>query len=326
MPAGISSLRKERRLTVLKKRITSIISLLVIIAFVVAGCGTQAPKAPEKPVSAPSAFDNQVVTKEAAWGAYKKVVADVQGKTFPLDAAKVKDLLQGNENKYLIIDMRAPEDYAKGHVKGAVNLTGVQLVENLEKLPADKTLLLYCYTGQNSGLAMVPLKAFGYKALSISKGFPSAEKAGFEIDTTAVSFKPSEAKPPADPKVAAQQAGIKETLSTIAKQAGAKTLILKGADVKTLIDSAPDKYAFVDLRAAEDYEKAHVKGALSVPLALLQEKAGSLPKDKTLVLYCYSGQTAALATTPLKAEGFKLLSISTGFPQAEEGKLPIEKK
>ncbi|MCX7781270.1 MAG: rhodanese-like domain-containing protein [Negativicutes bacterium] len=309
-----------------KKRFNYLITLLVIIAFVAAGCGSQAPKAPEKPASAPAAFDNQVVTKEAAWDAYKKVLAEVQGKTFPLDAAKAKELIQGNESKYLIIDMRAAEDYAKGHIKGAVNLTGLQLAENLDKLPTDKTLLLYCYTGQNSGLAMVPLKAFGYKALSISKGFPMAEKAGFEIDTAAVSFKPAEAKPPADPKVAAAQAGIKENYAAIAKQAGAKTLILKGTEVKTLVDSAPDKYVYVDLRAAEDYNKAHVKGAVNVPLAVLQDKIGSLPKDKTLVLYCYSGQTAAMATAPLKAEGFKMVSISTGFPQAEEAQLPLEKK
>lgn len=43
------------------------------------------------------------------------------------------------------------------------------------------------------------------------------------------------------------------------------------------------------------------------------------------MLYCYSGQTAAMATVPLKAEGFKLVSISTGFPGAEAGGFAIEK-
>lgn len=308
------------------KRLTFIITLLTLIAFLAAGCGSQQPKADNKPASAPTAFDSAVVTKEATWDAYKKVLADVQGKTFPFDAAKAKELLAGNESKYLIIDMRSPEDYTKGHVKGAVNLSAVQLAENLDKLPTDKTLLLYCYTGQTTALTVVPLKAFGYKAISVSKGFPSIEQAGFDLDTAAVTFKGQDAKPPADPKIAAAQAGIKENLLAIAKQAGAKTLILKGADAKALVDSAPDKYAFVDLRSAEDYNKEHVKGALSVPLAMLQEKLASLPKDKTLVLYCYSGQTAAMATAPLKAEGFKLVSISTGFPQAKEANFPLETK
>jgi rhodanese-related sulfurtransferase len=310
----------------LSNRFLSIVTLLVLIAFVAAGCGSQQAKAPEKPASAPAAFDAVQVTKDATWDAYKKVVADNTGKTFPIDAAKAKELLAGNESKYLIIDMRTPEDYAKGHVKGAVNLTIVQLAENLDKLPADKTLLLYCYSGQNTGTAMVPLKAYGYKALSVSKGFPQVQQAGFAIDTTAVPFTPAAAKKAADPKEAAALAGIKDNYMAIAKQMAAKTLVIGGADVKKLVDSAPDKYVFVDLRAAADFDKAHVKGAVSAPLAALQDKAKNFPKDKTVVLYCYSGQTAAMATAPLKAEGFKLISISTGFPQAETGGLPIEKK
>lgn len=311
-----------------KQRITSsIVAMLLLLAFLVAGCGSQQTKAPEKPAAV--AVDAVAATKEATWDAYKKVVADNQGKTFPLDAAKAKELVTGNESKYLIIDMRAPEDYAQGHIKGAVNLTGVQLADNLEKLPMDKTLLLYCYTGQNSALAMVPLKAYGYKAISISKGFPVVQTAGFELDSTPVvapAFKPAENKAAADPKATAALAGIKENYAAVAKQAGSKTLIIKGADVKALVEAAPDKYVFVDLRATEDYEKAKVTGAISAPLANLQAKIASFPKDKTLVLYCYSGQTAAVATAALKAEGFKFISISTGFPQAEEGKLSIDRK
>ena len=58
----------------------------------------------------------------------------------------------------------------------------------------------------------------------------------------------------------------------------------------------------------------------------LADAMKSFPKDKTLVLYCYSGQTAAMATVPLKAEGFKLISISTGFPGAQAGGFAVEKK
>lgn len=313
-------------LNFLPKRFLSLLSVLIVVAFVVAGCGGQQAKAPEKPASAPAAFDAAQVTKDATWDAYKKVVAEVQGKTFPVDAAKAKELFTGNESKYLVIDMRAPEDYAKGHIKGAVNMTIVQLAENIDKLPTDKTLLLYCYSGQNTGVTMVPLKAYGYKALSISKGFPQVEAAGFPIDTAAVAFTPAAAKKVDDPKEAAALAGIKDNFAATAKQMAGKTLVLKGDEVKKLVDSAADKYVYVDLRAAEDYDKAHVKGSLSVPLATLADKAKTFPKDKTIVLYCYSGQTAAMATAPLKAEGFKFISINTGFPQAEAGGLPIEKK
>lgn len=311
------------------KKLVTWVALLVLVVFA-AGCGSSpapapAPAAPPA-AAAPAAIDKTAVTKAAAWDGYKKVLADVSGKTFPLDPAKAKELLTGNESKYLVVDLRSAEDYAKGHVKGAVNIPLATLPQNLAKLPMDKTLMLYCYTGQTSALAMVPLKNYGYKVVSISRGFPSVEKAGFTVDTTAVAFSGADAKAPSDPKVAAAQDGLKDVLDSLIKQFVAKTFILPGKDVKALVDAGADKYYIVDLRAAEDYAKGYVKGAVNAPLATVQDAMKSFPKDKTIVLYCYSGQTAAMASVPLKAEGFKLISISTGFPGAEAGGFASEKK
>ena len=313
----------------MNKKLITWVALFVVVIFA-AGCGSSpapAPK-PAAPAAAPAAptIDKAAETKAAAWDGYKKVLVDVSGKTFPLDPAKAKELLTGNESKYLVIDLRTAEDYGKGHIKGAVNIPLTQLPQNLDKLPMDKTLMLYCYTGQTTSLAMVPLKQYGYKVVSISRGFPTVEKAGFAIDTTAVAFTPVAAKATADAKVAAAQEGLKETLDALIKQFAAKTLIVPGKDVKTLVDAGADKYYIVDLRAADDYAKGYVKGAVSVPLANLATAMKSFPKDKTIVLYCYSGQTAAMATVPLKAEGFKLISISTGFPGAQAGGFAVEKK
>lgn len=309
------------------KKLVTWVALLVLVVFA-AGCGSSSAPAPAPaaPAASAPAVDKATVTKDAAWDAYKKMVAEVGAKTFPLDPAKAKEVLTGNESKYLVVDLRAAEDYAKGHVKGAVNIPLGQLPQNLDKLPMDKTLMLYCYSGQTSSMAMVPLKFYGYKVVSISRGFPSVEKAGFAVDTVAIAFTPVAAKAPADPKTAAAQEGLKEVLDSLVKQFAAKTLIVPGKDVKTLVDASADKYYIVDLRAADDYAKGYVKGAVSVPLANLADSMKSFPKDKTIVVYCYSGQTAAMATVPLKAEGFKLISISTGFPGAEAGGFAIEKK
>lgn len=309
------------------KKLVTWVALLVIIVFA-AGCGsspTPAPK-PAAPAASAPAVDKTAATKDAAWDGYKKMVAENSAKTFPLDPAKAKELYTGNENKYLIIDLRAGEDYAKSHVKGAVNIPLATLPQNLDKLPMDKTLMLYCYSGQTSALTTVPLKNLGYKAVSLSRGFPAVEKAGFDVDTTAVAFTPVAAKAPSDPKAAAAQEGLKEVLDSLVKQNASKTLIVPGKDIKALVEASADKYYIIDLRSAEDYAKGYVKGAISVPLANLADAMKSFPKDKTIVLYCYSGQTAAMATVPLKAEGFKLVSISTGFPGAEAGGFAIEKK
>ena len=41
-----------------------------------------------------------------------------------------------------------------------------------------------------------------------------------------------------------------------------------------------------DTRAKSAYEAEHIKGALSMPYDEVSNRAGELPKDKTLVFYC----------------------------------------
>lgn len=309
----------------MKKQFKFVVALLIIFAFVVSGCGSQpaAPAAPQKP--AVVAVDKAAVAKEAAWNAYSKMTAETAAKTFPLAPDKAKEAYVGNETKYLVVDLRSAEDYAKGHIKGAVNIPFASFAQQIDKLPKDKTIMLYCYSGQQSSLPTVALKAYGYKAVSLSKGFSAAQKAGFPVDTVAVPFSVTANATPADPKTAAALEGVKDAFTALVNQQGGKTLIVSSSTVKDLLASGADNYIIVDLRAAADYEKEHVKGAVNIPLANLKEKLSSLSKDKTLILYCYSGQTAAMATLPLKVEGYKLMSLNAGFG-GEAAKLPTEKK
>lgn len=42
----------------------------------------------------------------------------------------------------------------------------------------------------------------------------------------------------------------------------------------------------VDVRSAETYKLAHIKGALSIPEPEIVSRKDELPRDKTIVLYC----------------------------------------
>jgi rhodanese-related sulfurtransferase len=72
-----------------------------------------------------------------------------------------------------IIDLRASSDYDAGHVPGAVNMGIGSLADNLDKLPTDKTIVAYCYTGHMAGQATAVLNMLGYDAKSLSFGFCS---------------------------------------------------------------------------------------------------------------------------------------------------------
>ena len=302
--------------------------LLLGAMAVFAGCATSTPAvAPPKVVAVENKVSSGLTpaVRQSTWDAYEKVLQEVNASQFPVDPVMAQKRLKGRESAFLIIDLRATDAYSQKHVQGAVNMSVVELAENLANFPKDKTLLLYCYTGQSSALAMVPLKAFGYDAIFVNGGFPLMEKAGFAMDTKGVVFVPVKNVPAPDDRQAAILAGIQSNLLAIAKQHTVKTLVVADTAVKDLAADSPDKYAFVDLRPPDDYARGHIKGAISAPLAELRTRAALLPKDKRLVLCCKSGQLAAMATAPLTAEGFKIISLCAGLSQADKGPLPWEK-
>jgi rhodanese-related sulfurtransferase len=44
----------------------------------------------------------------------------------------------------------------------------------------------------------------------------------------------------------------------------------------------------IDTRTRDAFTKAHIPGAVSVPLDELKDLAAQLPRDKTLVTYCWN--------------------------------------
>jgi rhodanese-related sulfurtransferase len=70
----------------------------------------------------------------------------------------------------LVLDVRTPQEYAEGHVPGAVNVPFDQLASRLAEVPKDKDLVLYCKSGRRAGIAADTLAANGYTRLSHLEG------------------------------------------------------------------------------------------------------------------------------------------------------------
>jgi hypothetical protein len=49
---------------------------------------------------------------------------------------------------------------------------------------------------------------------------------------------------------------------------------------------AKGKAVLVDVRSKDSYEASHAQGAISIPLAEIESRAGELPKNKLVVTYC----------------------------------------
>jgi rhodanese-related sulfurtransferase len=74
---------------------------------------------------------------------------------------------------YFLIDLRTPEEYKLMHIKGAINIFWLNILDdnNLIKLPRNKTIFLICYVGHTSSQVMTLLKLLGYNVVSIKFGY-----------------------------------------------------------------------------------------------------------------------------------------------------------
>lgn len=73
------------------------------------------------------------------------------------------------EKDFILLDVRLPFEYAKGHIPGAVHLTNETMtLAKAEKLLKDKNthIFVYCLTGHRSRAACKKLVNWGYTAIT----------------------------------------------------------------------------------------------------------------------------------------------------------------
>nr|WP_298143978.1 cyclic nucleotide-binding domain-containing protein [uncultured Pseudomonas sp.] len=70
---------------------------------------------------------------------------------------------------------------------------------------------------------------------------------------------------------------------------------------------------WLDVRLQEEYERAHAREALNMPLQLLRLKARLLDKERTYLCYCDSGKRSASAVFLLSQLGFDGYSLRDGL-------------
>ena len=88
----------------------------------------------------------------------------------PTPLIKQDALLKRIEQKdasMIILDVRTPEEFAAGHIAGAVNIPYTHLPARLSELPdaGDKDIVLYCATGVRSERAAERMREQGYSRI-----------------------------------------------------------------------------------------------------------------------------------------------------------------
>lgn len=91
---------------------------------------------------------------------------------------ELKGMIERQEN-ITVIDVRSPEDYAKAHVPGAVNLP-YGTWHGAKGLAKDKLNVIYCYsqTCHLAAAAALELASQGYRVMEMDGGFAAWSASG----------------------------------------------------------------------------------------------------------------------------------------------------
>lgn len=282
-----------------------------------------APKA-ETPAAAPAPAATEPTPAPTVEAPKVDVVAEAVNAYFanmPADIYKIAekdfiDKVKAGEDM-LILDIRSAEDYGKGHVKGAVNAPwGPAVAASLDKLPGDKPVMVYCYTGQTAGQAVATLNVAGINAKSVNLGWnlgiSKAEGIADLTETTVNEF-PTVAAAEVKPEIKAAITAYYDGLAAVKGTTYANYKISED-EAKKLVDSKDTSVMFLSVRKAEDYAKGHIEGAANIPFGKgMEQLFNTLPKDKKIVVYCYTGQTAGQTVAGLRLLGYDAVSMNAGM-------------
>ncbi len=209
--------------------------------------------------------------------------------------------LQNNKG-YLLLDVRSPGEYSDtsqyaslniGRLKGAENISVQQLGNRLSEIDSykNKPVFVYCSHSQRSRRASKMLSDSGFtNVYNINGGM------------TVVYY---------------TNAKDKDCLQSLIVT-GDKYNVISAADICKKL-SAKNSDAFVlDVRSdsafrhistnAQENAYGIIKGSTNIPLAELEGKLSSVPRDKEIIVIDLSGGDAARAAALLKEKGFEKVS------------------
>ena len=101
------------------------------------------------------------------------------------------------------------------------------------------------------------------------------------------------------------------------------------SDVYDDLRNGEQSFVVVDTRSKEAYSKAHIPTAMNMPHRnITKESTAAWPKDKLLVLYCFSPacNAAAKAAVKLTALGFTVREMIGGIEYWEHDGYPLQRE
>ena len=120
-------------------------------------------------------------------GACVQTKADAFVKSVPeqmmylMSTEKLAEMVDAGNKDFVIVDIRPPKHYEKGHIKGSMHIPLPMLVEKMDAIPDGKKVAVVCSMDTNSAFAVAVLAMNGHDAWIVEGGISGWEKLGREL-------------------------------------------------------------------------------------------------------------------------------------------------
>ncbi|NQX77182.1 MBL fold metallo-hydrolase [Gilvibacter sp.] len=191
-----------------------------------------------------------------------------------------------NETGALMLDVRNPEEFAKGFIPNSINigLNGNFAQWVGELIPSVKQEILLITEPGKEREAITRLSRVGYDGVIgyLLGGFQYWNNSEREVDT----------------------------IGRINAKTFENMMITNGIEL-------------FDVRKRSEFNSQHVLEATNIPLNELNQHLSSFPKDKPLVLHCAGGYRSMIAASILKQRGWEnITDVQGGFAAIKETTVP----
>jgi rhodanese-related sulfurtransferase len=188
---------------------------------------------------------------------FSKSIRDLRG-TPSIEAAELKELYDAKQD-VIVIDTRTRDEFARGHVPGAVSAPGEEILYRfLDQVPNPDTFVVVSCAGLPRAIigaqtlidAQVP-----NRVAYLEDGTAGWTRASLQLDTGGT--------PRADASAAAAGFGLQRA-DALSQRSGVRTA--SQATVSQWLTGDEERTTYLlDIRSAEEYAADHVPGSISAP-------------------------------------------------------------
>jgi rhodanese-related sulfurtransferase len=313
----------------MKRKVSPILTVLFLTILSFTGCSGNRPEKKQEQVTSMAAKTPVAIGNETSLllKDLKENGDYVNSQVFP-SLIKASIVYESLGKNLLVIDLRSPEIFARGHIKGAVNRQFEELPvyfeTGIKPFEYDK-IVIVCEDGQISSYTTSLLRLMGYGNVYCMRWGMSSWNIKYAKDgwlkgvsgkyesnlETKVNERPSSKVMPelktglkTGPEIAAARFG-----KLFAEGTG--NILITAAEVF----NNPEKYFVINLERKDKYENGHIPGAVRYKpestLGFIDEMA-SVPPEKTIVVYCGTGHNSGFATAYLRLFGYDARTLKYG--------------